>query len=158
MHCTGSHRCSSTSQVSWDEGGVAPCTHTSSLEQGKHAETGATLTHLQDHPDWQVDFRGHLTRKPHAGELGFSTEATPVLTVRRQRQPRHLTPHGSRGRVQTGSPTSDGVFVGAEEPWQQQQVEEVDQRQDVVAEQAGCRHRETCGHMNQMTTLSWMPS
>lgn len=47
VHCTGSHRCSSTSQVSWDEGGVAPCTHISSLEQGKHTETGATLTHLQ---------------------------------------------------------------------------------------------------------------
>lgn len=102
--------------------------------------------------------QGSPDQEPHAGEVGFSTEATSVLTVRRQRQPRHLTPHGSRGRVQTGSPTSDGVFVGAEEPWQQQQVEEVDQRQDVVAEQAGCRHRETCGHMNQMTTLSWMPS
>lgn len=131
-----------------------------------HLQFGTGQTHRDrgnphapaDHPDWQVDFRGLLTRKPHAGEVGFSTEATSVLTVRRQRQPPHPTPHGSRGRVQTGSPTSDGVFVGAEEPWQQQQVEEVDQRQDVVAEQAGCRHRETCGHMNQMTTLSWMPS
>lgn len=49
---------------------------------------------------------------------------------------------GSGGGEQTGSPTSDGVFVGAQEPRQQQQVEEVHQRQDVVAEQAGCKHRD----------------
>lgn len=38
--------------------------------------------------------------------------------------------------------TSDCVFVGTQEPWQQQQVEEIHQRQDVVAKEASCRDKE----------------
>lgn len=111
--------------------------------RAKHTETGGNLTHLQTTQTGRWTAGGHLTRNPT--QVRWDSAPKPhlsFLTARRQRQPRHLTPHASRGRVQTGSPTSDGVFVGAEEPWQQQQVEEVDQRQDVVAEQAGCKHRE----------------
>lgn len=124
VHRAGSSEVSSDCQVSWHEGMDAPWTHLRSLN---------ILTHTPTHTwDWQVTLRWLLTTEP-AGEVGFSKEPTPFL------RPSH---GGSSGRVQTGSPTSDCVFVGTQEPWQQQQVEEVNQRQDVVAEQAGCKQRE----------------
>lgn len=39
-------------------------------------------------------------------------------------------------------PTFDCVFIGTLEPWQQQEVDKVCQRQEVVAEKTGCKKRD----------------
>lgn len=53
--------------------------------------------------------------------------------------------------MSAGRLTSDCVFVWTQEPWQQQQVEEINQRQGVVAKKTGCKDKETRGDMSQTT-------
>lgn len=40
------------------------------------------------------------------------------------------------------SPTFDCVFIGTLEPWQQQQEDQVNQRQEVVAKKTSCKKEE----------------